>query len=102
MMYVYVTLTNTCVAVCTQHLYLVDNLGWTFLEERERQADWPCYFIDVETFWHEVNGHRFLSRSMSTALQAEGVTMAAYREIVKRAYGNLRGVTFGSEGHGPA
>ncbi len=97
MMYIYVTLTNMRAAVCTRHLYLADGRGWSFLEQREREDDWPCYFAYVDTFWHEANGQRFLSRSMTEALQAEATTLARYREIVKRAYGNLRGVTFGTE-----
>lgn len=102
MMHIFVTLNNTSVAVCERHVHMGLADGWSFLEQREREIGWPCYFIDVESFWHEVNGQRYLSRSLHSSLLTEATTMAAYREIVKRTYGNLRGVTFGTEEEGPA
>ena len=103
MMGIYVTHDNTCVAVCMRHVHmgLADGRGWSFLEQREREDDWPCYFAKVETFWHQVNGQRYFSRALHDTLLTEATTMAGYREIVKRAYGNLRGVKFGTEEERP-
>lgn len=97
MMNFIVTFIGTSVAVCEQHSHLANELGWSFLEQAPDGDDWPCYFEDVGTFWHEVNGQRYSSRAIGEKLQAEATTAAAYCEIVKRAYGNLRGVTFGIE-----
>lgn len=99
MIRIYVTFTNTSVAVCEQHRMLAQEKGWSFLEEQPRRDEWPCYFSEFHqlTFWHSANGQIYTSRSMTPALQEMATTMARYRTIVRRAYGNLRGITFGTE-----
>ena len=99
MIAIFITLTNTSVAVCPTHRHLAEHNGWSYLEDGlyDKKKDWPCYFAQVDTFWHSSNGQIFTSRGMSIDLQAEATTMERYRQIVKRAYGSLRGIKFGTE-----
>ena len=99
MIAIFITLTNTSVAVCPTHRHLAEHNGWSYLEDGlyDEKEDWPCYFAQVDTFWHTSNGQIFTSRGMSVDLQAEATTMERYRQIVKRAYGSLRGIKFGME-----
>lgn len=41
--YIYVTLTNTSIVVCKKHVPMV-NKGWSLLEVRPADPEWPCYF----------------------------------------------------------
>lgn len=100
LMNVYETHSQQIVAVCLRHGYFVDDQGWTFLEQRDRHPDWPCYFRNNPSFWHKIRatGQSYSSRGLTTALQIEeATTLDGYRAIVRRAYGNLRGVEFGIE-----
>ncbi len=54
------------------------------------------------TFWHEVNGIRYSSRALHESLLVEASTFDGYRAIVRRAYGSLRGIIFGTEEGGQA
>lgn len=102
MIAIFITQTNTSVAVCINHRYLAEKNGWSYLEcgLYDEKEDWPCYFSLVDTFWHTSHGQTFKSRNLSIALQAEATTLERYRQIVKRAYGSLRGIEFGTESGG--
>ncbi len=99
MIAIFTTLTNTSVAVCINHRHLAESNGWSYLEAGlyDDKEDWPCYFAQVDTFWHSSNGRIYTSRSMSHDLRAEATTMERYRAVVRRAYGSLRGIKFGTE-----
>ena len=102
MIAIFTTHTNTSVAVCINHRYLAEKNGWSYLEKGlyDEKEDWPCYFARVDTFWHISNGFFFHSRDLTIALQAEATTLEQYRQIVKRSYGSLRGIKFGTESGG--
>lgn len=103
MIAIYTTLTNTSIVACPAHRHLAEANGWSHLEcglYNAAMEDWPCYFSQVDTFWHSSNGRIFTSRSLSNDLQAEATTMERYRAIVRRAYGTLRSVKFGVESGG--
>ena len=103
MIAIFTTPSNTSIVVCVNHRHLAEENGWSYLEcglYDAEMEDWPCYFSQVDTFWHSSNGRIFTSRSMTADLQAEATTMERYRQIVKRAYGSLRGVKFGTESGG--